>query len=58
MPYSSVVAFCDLVVRRGSECHVEAYQGAGHGFFNLDPYYDRTVEEMQGFLESLGWLEH
>ena len=56
VPYSSVLAFCDLVVRKGSECDVDAYQGAGHGFFNNDPYYDPTVEKMQEFLESLGWL--
>lgn len=57
VPYATVVAYCDLVISKNSRCEVDSYQGAKHGFFNNDPYYEPTIERMQRFLESLGWLD-
>jgi acetyl esterase/lipase len=56
VPYSTVLAYCDLVVKSGSKCSLDSYQGAAHGFFNTSPYYEETIIEMQRFLETLGWI--
>jgi acetyl esterase/lipase len=57
VPYSTVLAYCDLVVKSGSECSLDSYQGAGHAFFNSSPYHEETIVEMQRFLETLDWIE-
>ncbi|HSI36693.1 MAG: alpha/beta hydrolase [Phycisphaerae bacterium] len=40
----------------GARCDAHVYPGAGHGFFNRDPYFTRTLIEADKFLASLGWL--
>ena len=40
----------------GSRCDALVYPGAGHGFFNKEPYRSQTLTETQQFLVSLGWL--
>jgi acetyl esterase/lipase len=43
--------------KAGSRCDTHLYPGAGHGFFNAAPYYEKTVIESDKFLTSLGWLK-
>jgi acetyl esterase/lipase len=43
--------------KAGSRCDTHLYPGAGHGFFNAAPYYQKTVIEADKFLTSLGWLK-
>lgn len=43
--------------KAGSRCDLHLYPGAGHGFFNAAPYYQKTVIEADKFLTSLGWLK-
>jgi acetyl esterase/lipase len=43
--------------KAGSRCDTHLYPGAGHGFFNAEPYYQKTVIEADKFLASLGWLK-
>jgi len=38
-------------------CQTHVYQGAGHGFFNNDPYRTQTLVQTDKFLASLGWLK-
>ena len=57
IPAAEVVAYCDRALELGSRCEAVLYEGAGHGFFNRDPFYEPTVAEMIRFLGSLGWLE-
>lgn len=56
VPFSTVVAFCEHVTEMGAECAVVPYEGAGHGFFNRNPYYEPTLERALQFLDSLGWV--
>ena len=57
IPLPSVEAYCERAVELGSPCEVVSYEGAGHGFFNRDPFYEPTVAEMIRFLRELGWVE-
>lgn len=45
----------------GNRCELRLYEGQPHGFFNYrdgqNPYYLRTLAEMDAFLVSLGLLE-
>jgi acetyl esterase len=40
-----------------ARCDAHVYPGAGHGFFNKEPYRSQTLTETQKFLVSLGWLK-
>ena len=41
----------------GARCDAHVYPGAGHGFFNKEPYRSQTLTETQKFLVSIGWLK-
>ncbi len=41
----------------GVRCETHIYDGAGHGFFNNEPYRTKTLREADDFLVSLGWLK-
>ena len=55
--YKSAVLFARQLRKQGVFVDLKAYEGAGHGFFNLEPYFSQTAEELEAFLLSLGWLE-
>ena len=55
VPFFTVVTYCEHVTGMGGECEVVPYEGAGHGFFNRDPYYDLTLQQALRFLASIGW---
>jgi len=38
----------------GVRCDTHVYPQAGHGFFNRNPYFTRTLVEADKFLASLG----
>lgn len=40
----------------GSRCELYLYDGQEHGFFNRAPYFDQTIEKVDIFLRSLGYL--
>ena len=40
----------------GARCDAHVYPGAGHGFFNKQPYLSQTLGQADKFLTSLGWL--
>ena len=49
-----------LMEEKGRRCDLHLYEGQAHGFFNLGKsreYYDKTVADMDSFLESLGYLK-
>ncbi len=56
VPYATAEAYCNRVTHLGGQCQLVAYEGAGHGFFSRNPYYDETLGEMTKFLEGLGWI--
>ncbi len=56
IPVSAVEEFAAGMKRVGARCDTHVYPGAGHGFFNSEPYRTRTLIETDEFLTSLGWL--
>jgi len=59
VPYRTVEAFTEAMVKAGNRCELKGYEGQGHGFFNFkrkDGKYDEIVKEMDAFLDSLGYL--
>lgn len=58
--YESAEAFCNAMKEAGNRCELKGYDGAGHGFFNFGrgDAYPKTVEQMDEFLTSLGWLKN
>ena len=56
VPARTAVAYCERVASVGGDCEVVLYGGAGHGFFNREPHFERTLRQMLDFLEGLGWL--
>jgi acetyl esterase len=67
VPYPTVVAFQKAMAAAGNRCELKSYEGQPHGFFNpgrgqgeprkeATRYYYRTTEDLDKFLESLGYL--
>ena len=57
VPYESAKLFASQLRKNGVFVDLKAYEGAGHGFFNREPYFSQTAEELEAFLLGLGWLE-
>ena len=57
IPVSTVERFKTNMEKVGVRCDVHFYEGAGHGFFNGQPYRDQTIIEADKFLASLGYLQ-
>ena len=61
IPVKTGENFRDAMLKVGSRSELHLYQGAAHGFFNYgrdgSKYYRDTVQKMDKFLGSLGWLE-
>ena len=57
VPYESAKLFASQLRKNGVFVDLKTYEGAGHGFFNREPYFSQTAEELEAFLLNLGWLE-
>lgn len=57
VPYDSAILFASQLRKKGVYVDFKTYEGAGHGFFNREPYFSQTVKELDAFLLNLGWLE-
>ncbi len=60
IPVSTAERFQKRMKEAGSRSELFLYEGQAHGFFNQSKgpeYFTRTVEEMDRFLVSLGWLK-
>ncbi len=57
VPYASVVAFERAMKQADRPCKLVGYEGAGHGFFNRNEDFAKTLAEADGFLVDLGWLK-
>ena len=57
VPYKSAMLFAWHLREKGVFVDLKTYKGAGHGFFNREPYFSQTAEELEAFLLSLDWLE-
>jgi len=54
VPYEQSVRFRDAVRAAGGQADLFTAEGAGHGFFNRDPWFEPTLERMIEFF--LRWL--
>ena len=57
VPYESAKLFASQLRKNGVFVDLKTYEGAGHGFFNREPYFSQTAKEWEAFLLGLGWLE-
>ncbi|MEM6330242.1 MAG: dienelactone hydrolase family protein, partial [Planctomycetota bacterium] len=58
VPVSTVRRYERLMHGVDARCDVHLYEGQGHGFFNRGrPAYAETLAAVEGFLESVGYLE-
>lgn len=61
VPQQTAIKYRDLMHEAGRRCELYLYEGQPHGFFNYrggsNRYYDETVEQMDRFLSSLGYLK-
>jgi len=59
VPPEQAEHFSNLMAEAGNRCDLHLYEGVGHAFFNYarrNGFYEKTVAEMDSFLESLGWI--
>ncbi|MCA9016082.1 MAG: prolyl oligopeptidase family serine peptidase, partial [Planctomycetaceae bacterium] len=57
--FENVERFTRQMKQNGNRCELVAYQDQEHGFFNLSKNkanYDSTIEKLDQFLTSLGYL--
>lgn len=53
VPVPTAEAFCAAAKAAGSRCELEVYLGQSHGFFNNQPFLDKTNQRVLAFLKSL-----
>ncbi|QDU74926.1 Carboxylesterase NlhH [Bremerella volcania] len=60
IPVSTAKRFQEEMKAAGVNSELRVYEGQGHGFFNHgksnNRWYNETVQEMDKFLTSLGWI--
>lgn len=58
IPVDTAKAYKRIMEEKGCRCDLHLYEGQPHGFFNFknEEHFNRTVEQMDRFLVSLGFL--
>ena len=56
VPFSQVKSFVEQMRAVGNRAELFEASGQGHGFFNNSPWLERTLQEVEVFLSSLGCL--
>ena len=60
VPVRTARLFAEAMKEKKNECELKTYPGQPHGFFNYrngrNPYYDKTVIEMDRFLQEIGFM--
>ena len=57
VPFDTAKLFASQLRKNGVFVDLMTYEGAGHGFFNREPYFSQTAEELEAFFRGVGWLE-
>jgi acetyl esterase/lipase len=57
VPYGTAVLFEMHLKAKGVPVDLKTYEGAGHGFFNREPYFSQSTGQLDAFLVDLGWLQ-
>lgn len=53
VPVPTAQAFCNAAQQAGGRCELEVYEGQSHGFFNAQPFLNKTNQRALKFLNSL-----
>jgi len=56
VPFVTAEAFTAKMKAAGNRCELVGYDDQPHGFFNRDPWQQKTLVEADKFFVSLGWL--
>ena len=62
VPYANSVAFRDKMIAGGNRCELVTFEGLGHSYYSSKfgdagkAAYQRTTDELQKFLSSLGFI--
>jgi len=57
LPTKTAKTFQRLMRRAGVKSELKIYPGQGHGFFNYEGYYKKTLNEMDSFLKEMKLLK-
>jgi acetyl esterase/lipase len=57
VPYRTVVSFCGKMKDAANRCELVTAPEQKHGFFNTEPWLGKTIQEMDKFLVSIGYLK-
>ena len=52
-----IAAFADAMKHDGNDCKLVLYPDVGHGFFGTGDDFYKTIEEVDSFFVSHGWLQ-
>ena len=55
-PLATIEPFVAAMRQAGNRCELVVYPGAGHSFFNKEPFGSQTLAEVTEFVRSLGWI--
>jgi acetyl esterase len=57
VPVKSAETYKAKMQAAGSRCELVLYEGEEHGFFNRGEAFDKTLQETDRFLQSLGYIK-
>ena len=57
IPVKTAETYQRRMQEAGIRCDLKLHEGQGHGFFNRDPSFTKTLREAEQFLASLGYVE-
>lgn len=52
VPYSNPERFVQKALANGCDCTLIPYENCDHGFFNQEPYYSRTLQEVENWIQG------
>ena len=56
IPVAILERFAQNMRAVGNHCDLLLYEGAGHGFFNQEPWFEETLAHTRRFFADLGWI--
>jgi len=57
VPFATAEAFTAKMKAAGNRCELVGFDGQPHGFFNREPFRSQTLDAVDQFLVSLGWIK-
>ena len=57
VPIATSLAFRDEMKKEGRDCVVMVAEGRPHAFHYNDPWFTKSMQSIEDFLQKLGWLD-